>query len=239
MQIGKRSSRSRVPNDLDEYLEEVRDCLFCISEADKTCYLNDLKAHVRELTTDPANTSRFEGRYRITRAQLFDAMGPPETIAIRYMAEVPKEPSRWLVCFLMYMTCIFLSITMIGIERMHAGLVIGDNGQTWNLSLGAILMVSGLCFASICIIVKKRFNKQYFYMPYLVASLGFLSHPVSLWISNWMVSGRDIVNAGIQQEPLFAVITADMLVVLLLGMYIVVKHIQVIKMTEKDIRLFY
>ena len=160
MSTGRRSSGKRPRNDLDDYLDEVESQLFCVTRADKECLLRDLKAHIRELTTDPVSSDRFEGKYLITHEQLVEEIGEPEDITSMYISSVSKRiPSLGMAAFIILMTAVFLTTILIGVNRIFIGYEIGTEMEDWFLWTGLGLSIIGAIVLGIMTFTTINFQK--------------------------------------------------------------------------------
>ena len=179
MPIGRGSSKKRPKNDLDDYLDEVDSRLFCVTRADRQCLHRDLKAHVRELTTDPGKTERFEGRYVISREQLVDNIGEPEDIASMYISSVGKKiPSIGLRIYMLIVMGIFLGISIMGIERIGWSAVTDDPNPGWFLSTGLVMTIGGTIGIIAIFNTLYRFERSHVVIIYLTILSALLSIPL-------------------------------------------------------------
>ncbi len=157
--------RTEGRNDLEDYLGEVEDGLFCISEEDRDCLLRDLKAHVRELTTDPDGMREYNGRYGITREQLVAELGDPGEMALDYMATVGHVPSPGMLALIYFLMGFYLLMAALGVRLLisSAGHLAGPS--SYMLPAGILLTGGGAGLFLLTWWVRKDFARRHRAMP--------------------------------------------------------------------------
>jgi len=228
MPIGRGSSRKRTRNDLDDYLAEVDSRLFCVTPADRQCLHRDLKAHVKELTTDPAKSDIFEGRYQISKEQLISNLGDPDAIASNYISSVGKKiPSMGLRIFMVLLLGIFTGMAVVGIDWMYLAATVNIENPGWYRATGSVMAIGGSIGLGLTILTALRFDRFYIVIIYLVIIALVLSIPLSSVISNAILLA---MGAGIEPQlhriysTLFAV---DFVMIGLIGVYLFLRHFRV------------
>ena len=224
--------KDRRPNDLDEYLAEVDDGLFCISAEDRECLLRDLKAHVSELTTDPDHAERFSGRYGITRDQLLDEIGRPSDIAIDYVASVHIMPSIPMVASLAFMGAMFVMIAIVGIERIAVAISFPGVDQRISYLFGLAGVLSGGFLTYLTLRVKQDFVKNRLLLPFLFITIVFISIPISYDLLKLFLHYGLLHVSNTNISSLSGLILIDFFVVAMLGLYVSMEHIRVIEATR-------
>lgn len=228
MPTGRRSSRKRPRNDLDDYLDEVDSLLFCVTSADRQCLNRDLKAHVRELTIDPRSSNRYQGRYGITKTQLWEDVGEPSVIADNYIASVGRKiPSQGLHIFTFFMIGIFITSLVIGIDRYQVSQVEDITNSTWLRSTSVVYILVGSVALFVTVFAIRKFERYHT----LFAYLGIISIALSILASGFFAGfistryhWRDKTAAHDLYSTLFIF---DFIIIGMIGVYIYLKHYRV------------
>ncbi len=217
--------RSERPNDLDDYLTEVEDELFCVTREDRECLLRDLKGHVRELTTDPDEEHDFSGRYGITRQQLLTELGEPREIALDYMASVRPVPSFSMVALIYILMSFFILMAILGVRRISSMFVHPPDFLVYDLLAGTLYTSGGIALFFLTWWIRQNITKGHLVMPIILIIFSFASYPISnnlITILNafW----RDII-ASLDLTPLLSLLLFDFFIIALLGLHVSNKHI--------------
>jgi len=224
--------KDREPNDLDEYLAEVEDGLFCISAEDRECLMRDLKAHVSELTTDPDYADRYTGRYGITRDQLFEEIGEPSVVALDYASSVRIVPSPSMLTFLMFVGAMFILMALIGIERIAMALRIADLDRWISYAYGATSILGGAFLFLLTMRAGRDLMRNRLILPFLIVILVFISVPISYEVLKFLFNFGVLHISDTNVAYLNGVILIDFLVIAMLGLYTSMRHIRVIEATR-------
>ena len=224
--------KNRRPNDLDEYLAEVEDGLFCVSAEDRECLLRDLKAHVSELTTDPDEAKRFSGRYGITRGQLLDEVGRPHDAALEYVTTVPIVPGVSMLAFIYFLVAMFVTIALVGIEKIVMANHYPAMSQGAVYLSGTVNLLGGGLLIFLTLRVKRDIVKNHLLLPYLIVFLVLISIPISLDILKFMLHFGVINATEITSSYFTSLIIVDLFVIAMLGLYVTMNHLQVIESTR-------
>jgi hypothetical protein len=224
--------KDRRPNDLDDYLAEVEDGLFCISEEDRECLLRDLKAHVSELTTDPDHADRFSGRYGITRDQLLEEIGRPSDIAVDYVASVRIMPSIPMVAFLSFIGAMFVIIALVGIERIAIAISFPDMDRWISYLFGFACILGGGLLIFLTVRIRQDFVKNHRFLPFLVIILGLISIPITQEFMRLTFYFRFLSITDTNLPYLYGLILIDFFIIAMLGLYVSMEHIRVIEVTR-------
>lgn len=229
MSIGRRSPRKRPRNDLDEFLDQVESGLFCVTKADKRCLLRDLKAHVKELTTDPKTADRFEGMYQISMDQLREEIGDPDTIASMYIDSVGKKvPSLGLRIYLVIMSAFFLIGVYIGLIRYHTGIQPDIDQSSWLVNSGFGLAICGATAFGILTYISYNFQRFHRYIGYLIVISILFSFPLSIYLSRVLTRTIQENTAVILQNWYGLMFLIDIAILTIIGLWIYLKHYQVL-----------
>lgn len=228
MSIGRRSSGKRPRNDLDDYLDEVESYLFCVTQADRTCLMRDLKAHVKELTTDPRFSEKYPGLYQISREQLVREVGDPKNITTDYITSVRERvPSLGLKLFIILMTFVFTGIIFIGAERYGLPSIV-DN-VSWLRATGVTFIIVGGLGIAFLFLSVIRFERFHMVLLYLVIAYVLLAIPLAAYLAREL-----IFNMGMTTEPLLnsvytALFIINLIVIGIVGITVYMKHVTVIE----------
>ena len=233
MSIGPRSLKKRARNDLDDYLDEVDSRLFCVTRADRQCLHRDLKAHVRELTTDERSADRFGGRYQITMEQLREEIGEPDEIATNYISSVKRKvPSTGLNVFIAIMTGVFIATIVIGIDRIEIGQFAEVSNGEWLSVSGYGLVIGGALAIGILVLIVMRFDRYHL----LIVLLSIIFIPLAITSSNFfssLISSRYLLTV---EQSIFCLFSAlfliDFVIIGVIGLYVYLKHYQVMNSKE-------
>ena len=225
MPIGQGLSKKRPRNDLDDYLDEVDSYLFCVTRADRTCLHRDLKAHVRELTTE---SSAYQGRYLISRDQLISNIGDPRTISSNYISSVGRKVPSWgLRIYASIILVVFIGIMVMGLERLEVSRLpdIADPG--WLSTTGTAMVVGGLAGSIITLGAMIKFQQFHVLLIYLALCSVIISIPFSSYISNEIIH-----NMGRTWEPMLhyyymTMFVIDFIIMGIVGIYIYLRHFKV------------
>lgn len=228
MSTGRLSSKKRPRNDLDAYLAEVESHLFCVTLADRRCLMRDLKAHVRELTTDRERSGRFEGRYSINREQLEEMVGKPKDIASMYINSVSKKiPSLGLRMFIIVMVAIFIGSIYIGVARMGLSEIPGVDNPEWLRTSGIGHLTVGIIAIALTCLAILRFQRFHVLMVYLSMIAIVLSIPFSSFLSgsvSWILFRSEEPALNDLQMTMFLM---DFAIIVAIGLYLYLRHFKV------------
>jgi hypothetical protein len=228
MSIGPGSRRKRPRNDLDDYLDEVESRLFCVTPADKRCLLRDLKAHVRELTTDEQSADRFAGRYQISMDQLREEIGEPDDIVSMYISSVKKKvPSLGLRLILFVMALVFIATIIMGLDRYGLGIIGELENSTWLITSGLGMIIGGVIALVSVSLVYFRFERSHKIIAYLVLLTGLLSYPLSMHLSGEITRSYHHSTRIVMDDWYSFIILIDVIVIVIIGLYIYLKHFKV------------
>ena len=228
MSIGPRSRKKRPRNDLDDYLDEVDSRLFCVTRADRQCLHRDLKAHVRELTTDERSADRFGGRYQISMEQLREEIGEPDDIVSMYISSVKtKVPSLGLRLMMLLMAVVFIATITIGIDRYGIGNSLDGGNSGWLKTSGMGLIITGAIALSLVVLAYLAFEKYHRSLAYLVLFTGLFSYPISMVLSRGMTKEINMELRTVLVDWYGIIFLVDIIVIIIIGLYIYLKHFQV------------
>ncbi len=228
MSIGPRSLKKRPRNDLDDYLDEVDSRLFCVTRADRQCLHRDLKAHVRELTTDERSADRFGGRYQITMKQLREEIGEPDDIVAMYISSVKRKvPSLGLRMFLGAIAFIFMAMIIVGIDRYRVGITVDEDLSKWLITSGLGLALGGIIAFSVVIITGFRFERNHRIITFLALFAGLMSVPLSTYLARQLTKTLNENVSFLLNDWYGLIILVDVIIVIMIGLFIYLKHFQV------------
>ncbi len=228
MSIGPRSLKKRARNDLDDYLDEVDSRLFCVTRADRQCLHRDLKAHVRELTTDERSADRFGGRYQISMEQLREEIGEPDDIVSMYISSVKtKVASLGLRLMMMIMAVVFVATITIGIDRYGIGNSLDGGNSDWLKTSGLGLIITGAIALFLVVLAYLAFEKYHRNLAYLILFTGLFSYPISMALSREITKAINIESRTVLVDWYGVIFLVDIIVIIIIGLYIYLKHFQV------------
>ena len=233
MSIGPRSLKKRPRNDLDDYLDEVDSRLFCVTRADRQCLHRDLKAHVRELTTDERSADRYGGRYQISMGQLREEIGEPDDIASMYISSVKRKvPSFGLNIFIAIMMGVFITVIFIGADRIGISKFAEVSNAEWLKVSGYGLVIGGAIVIGILVLIIMRFERYHI----LLILLSIIFIPFAITSSNYisgLISSRYLWTV---EQSIFGLYSAlfliDFVIIGVIGLYSYVKHYRVMSNKE-------
>jgi len=213
----------RPRNDLDDYLAEVDDHLFCVSRADRQCLHRDLKAHARELTTDEAIRKRFKGRYGITEEQLNELLGVPSEISDMYIRSVIKTPSTGMRLFLLMAGIMSLWLVRCGIQTLEIGHRLAEGGDFdhWR---GSAFIIAGLSGLALSTLNQFWYRSTYFTVPFLCLYMVIVARPVTTSLTNLTLKGIDITEHYALAQWIYPMYLIQILTVVALGLYLALIH---------------
>ena len=233
MPIGPGSRRKRPRNDLDDYLDEVESKLFCVTRADKSCLLRDIKAHVRELTTDEKSIERFGGKYQISMDQLREEIGEPDDIVAMYISSVKKKvPSLGLRLVFFFMATVFLTNILIGIDRYGIGITLENENSFWLKVSGIGLSIVAAATLSTVVVAYWKFDRIYRAIAYIILLAGLMAFPLSIYLARELTHTMEVSTGIMLQNWYGLIILTDIIIIALIGLYIYLRHFQV--MTRKE-----
>jgi hypothetical protein len=228
MPIGQGLFRKRPKNDLDDYLAEVDSLLFCVSKADRTCLNRDLKAHIKELTTDPKESNIYHGRYQISKDQLINQIGDPKTISSNYISSLGKKiPSIGLRLYISIIIIIFASMVIAGYSRFNLSTLTNVEDPEWLRMTGFALMIGGLSGLVMTGIAVIRFQKFHALLLFLALLSLLLSIPYSSYISNAIIFFMGKTTEPMLQRTFSTLIIIDLIIVGIIGVFIFLRHYRV------------
>lgn len=228
MPIGRGLSKKRPRNDLDDYLDEVDSLLFCVTRADRQCLNRDLKAHIKELTTDPSKSDIYMGRYQITKEQLEADIGIPKVIASNYIFSVGKKiPSLGLRLYMVIIIGIFLSMTVVGIDWINLTEISNVEEPEWLRFSGTVLALAGLTGLFLSIISTFKFQKLHIILIYLVILALVLSVPFSSVVSNAVIWAQGGTTEPLLHRVYSGLFLLDFIIIGLIGVYLYLRHFKV------------
>lgn len=229
MPTGLRSPRKRPRNDVDDYLDEVDSLLFCVTVTDRRCLNRDLKAHIKELTSDPSKADEYDGMYKMTKDQLVSDVGEPTKIATNYIASVSRRvPSLGLRIYILVLTVIFLGMTLSGVDRVDLSHVQGLEDAQWVRSTGALMAVAGAIGLGLTALSVYRFKRFHVLTVYLAVVALMMSIPYSSFLANALVP---FIVSGPMPElhrMLSILLVADFLLIGVVGIYVYMNHYRVL-----------
>ena len=227
MSTGRRLWKGRPRNDLDEYLDDVVSRLFCVSRADRRCLLRDIKAHVKELTTDSDKADYFKGRYGITREQLENEVGVPEEISDMYISSVKKRPSLGMIAYLSFSVVFFTIALLVAFDLISIGNQLGGMQGESYISSGWILAAGAATAVGACALCWRSFERFHYLSVYLAIGLVAFALPVSLTLSG-EVSKVRFGQIFPDIDRMFTwVFVMDIVLVAIAGLYTALSHYRV------------
>jgi len=234
MPTGTRSQRKRPRNDLDVYLQEINSYLFCVSKADKRCLLNDIKAHVRELTTDEASSSRFRGRYGIDRDQLIAEVGSPDSIASDYIQSVKnRHPSRSLRLVMAFTLVLALYSMYQGFAMVGNGHATAESTGSSMMTVGSLIIIGSVLVVISIALIELRFERYFRLLPYITLAVLALAIPASQAMGATFSSNL-ILRAREQASMSYMVVFLVYFIMLsFIGLYISMQHYRI--MTGRNV----
>jgi len=201
----------------------VDDHLFCVSRADRTCLLRDLKAHARELTTDEATRDEFKGRYGITDDQLRDLLGDPRIISEMYIRAVRRTPSAGMRVFLVLAAAMSLWLVYLGVDSLDISTRASD-GQALSFWRGVLMVVAGLSGLVLTLVNQLWYRSTYFTVPFICLYMVLVSQPVCISITHLSTRGLG-VDREVQLFPwIYPILLMETFVVVALGLYLALVH---------------
>ena len=225
MKIGRLWRAKRPRNDLDEYLAEVDEHLFCVSRADRRCLHRDLKAHVRELTTDERSEGQFDGRYAIDDKQLKEIVGEPTDISDMYVRSVRSIPSPGMRIFLAFASLMAFYLIFLGTDSLRISGLVEDDGFGRTLyNRGIIMIISGIAGMAVSVALQFRYQKLYFTVPFLCLYMVLIANPICLSIARDITRRFRIGFEMTAVDWLYPLLLIETSVVVALGLYLALKH---------------
>jgi hypothetical protein len=214
-------------NDLDHYLDEVDSHLAFMSDADRRCLLNDLKAHVRELTTDERTADRFNGRYGIDHDQLIEELGDPGVIATDYLASVEKRPTLGMRVLLAVVSALAIALVLLGLDELRiARIAEGDTAAQAGVR-GVVFLLSGFGVLLFSLTTQFKFDRLYFMPAFLVFAIPLIAIPITISLSHnlgMMLFGHGEVHVFTRFHLVFM---AEFITLAVVGLYSSLKHYKV------------
>ena len=215
--------RRRPRNDLDDYLAEVDDRLFCVSRADRRCLHRDLKAHARELTTDETTRDHFKGRYGITEEQLNELLGRPVEISEMYIRSVRKTPSAGMRIFLLITVLMGLWLVWLGSNAIDVDHMLSD-GEGFYQFRGLLFISAGLASISLAVMNQFWYRTTYFTVPFICLFMALMAQPIAISLTHVSLRSLGVVRHGELMPLVYPFFLIQTFVVVSFGLYLALVH---------------
>jgi len=235
MLIGDAWRRQRPRNDLDDYLAEVDDHLFCVSRADRRCLHRDLKAHVREVTEDPRTAGEYGGRYLITREQLEEAIGRPEDIARMYISSVVKVPSVGMRTFLALVAAFMGVLLVLGIRQLDIPTVLAGQRTLDLYSEGGRYILAGALGMAAAVVLQIRPRRLMAMVPFLCLYILAVSRPILNFLAHTVARSTEIETNFASFLFYYQIFFAELLALAVVGLFLGINHLWVFRRRPETI----
>jgi hypothetical protein len=190
------------------------------------CLHRDLKAHIKELTTDPNGESSSRGRYQISTDELIDTIGDPKEISDMYITSVNKVPSLGMRMFLVLGLMMSIFLFYIGLEVLGSAARSQDSSSISSIR-PYIYLIGGSIGFGISLVLQWRFRSMHFIVPFYCMYLLAIANPISVYMANVLSQGYDIEVIFIIANQYHYLFLLQIVLIAIIGLYISMRHYQV------------
>jgi len=168
--------------------------------------------------------------YKISRVQLIEEIGDPDTIASNYISSVGRRiPSLGLRLLAAILGLVFALSIIVGAERFSVGAMYDIYSSSWLAYSGAVLSFAGAICLGLLILSMVQFERYHVLLAYLILAGIVLSIPNSVFLGGALTKNLYKGAAVVIQDYYSLLFIIDIIIISIAGLYIYLNHYSLIE----------